>query len=130
MKIGDKASLSRRVTEADIEECAKLMQDRNPMHTDEVFAKGHKFGKRIAHGVISLGLISAVLGNKLPGPGTIILNMNLKFMAPIFIDDTITAEVEVVGIKDEKGVITLKAECRNQNKTDLITGIVVVLLKE
>lgn len=129
MKIGDKASLSRKVTEADIEECAKLTQDQNPLHVDETFAKEHRFGKRIAHGVLSLGLISAVLGNKLPGPGTIILNMDLKFMAPVFIDDVITAEVEVVGIKEEKGIITLRTECRNQNKTELISGIIIVLHK-
>lgn len=130
MKIGDKASLSRKVIEADIEECANLTQDRNPLHMDEMFAKEHIFGKRIAHGVLSLGLISAVLGNKLPGPGTIILNIDLKFMAPVFIDDTITAEVEIVGIKEGKGIITLKAECRNQNKTNLISGIIVVLHKD
>jgi 3-hydroxybutyryl-CoA dehydratase len=130
MKIGDKASLSRKVTEIDIEECAKLTQDRNPLHMNETFAKEHRFGKRIAHGILSLGLISAVMGNKLPGPGTIILNMDLKFMAPVFINDTITAEVEVVGIKEEKGIITLKVECSNQNKTDLISGIVVVLHKD
>jgi len=129
VKIGDKASLSRKVTEADIEECAKLTQDQNPLHVDETFAKEHRFGKRIAHGVLSLGLISAVLGNKLPGPGTIILNMDLKFMAPVFIDDVITAEVEVVGIKEEKGIITLRTECRNQNKTELISGIIIVLHK-
>jgi 3-hydroxybutyryl-CoA dehydratase len=130
MKIGDRASLSRKVTEADIDECAKLTQDRNPLHMDEVFANKHRFGKRIAHGILSLGLISAVLGNILPGPGTIILDMNLKFMAPVFINDIITAEVEVVGIKEEKGIITLKTECKNQNKTDLISGIIVVLFKE
>jgi acyl dehydratase len=129
MKIGDKALLSRKVTEADIEECAKLTQDWNPLHMDETFAKEHRFGKRIAHGILSLGLISAVLGNKLPGPGTIILNMDLKFMAPVFIDDTIYVEVEIVEIKEGKGIITLKAECRNQNKTELITGIIIVLHK-
>ena len=129
MKIGDKASLSRKVTEADIEECAKLTQDQNPLHMDETFAKEHRFGKRIAHGVISLGFLSAVMGNKLPGPGTIILNMDLKFLAPVFIGDIITAEVEVVEIKEAKGIITLKTECQNQNKTILISGIVVVLFK-
>jgi acyl dehydratase len=130
MKIGDKVSLSRKITEANIQECAKLTQDRNPLHMDEMFAKGHRFGKRIAHGILTLGLISALLGNKFPGPGTIILSMDLKFMAPVFIDDTITAEVEVVGIKEGKGIITLKVECRNQNKTDLISGIIVVLYKD
>ncbi|MGZ8463385.1 MAG: MaoC family dehydratase, partial [Candidatus Deferrimicrobiaceae bacterium] len=101
-KVGDTAELSKTVTEEDIVLFAKVTGDYNPVHVSEEFAKKTRFGGRIAHGMLSAGLISAVIGMKLPGPGCPYLSQTLNFRGPVKIGDEITARVEVAEVISEK----------------------------
>jgi 3-hydroxybutyryl-CoA dehydratase len=124
-KVGDKASLSKLVTDADVQQFAAVTGDVNPAHTDEAWAKNTKFGTRIAHGILSAGYISAVLGTKLPGPGTIYLSQTLKFTAPVKFGATVTASVEVVEVVDGKK-LRLKTTCTDQTGTVVLEGEALV----
>ncbi|WP_066315757.1 MaoC family dehydratase [Bacillus sp. FJAT-29814] len=122
--IGDKASMSKTVTETDVYLFAGITGDLNPAHTNEEFAKGTPFETRIAHGMLSGGFISAVLGMKLPGPGTIYLQQELTFVKPVRIGDTITAEVQVADMID-KGkfvILVLNTICYNQDGVIVTEG--------
>ena len=90
------------------------------------YAKETIFGKRIVHGILTSGLISAVLANKLPGPGTIYLGQELKFTAPVYLGDDITATVEIVEIREDKKIIKLDTTCTNQDGKKVITGLATV----
>lgn len=126
-EIGEKASLSKTITEADVMAFAQLIGDFNPIHTDEEFARKTRFGRRIAHGVFTAGLISAVLGNHLPGPGSIYLSQQIEFLAPVYLGDTITAIVEVIKWRPDKRVITFKTDCYNQDNKQVATGQAVLI---
>lgn len=102
LTVGMSASVSRTVSEADILMFAGVSGDTNPVHLDQEFAASTMFGGRIAHGMLSAGLISAVFGTRLPGPGCIYLSQNLKFKAPVKIGDTVVARVTVKELKSEK----------------------------
>ncbi|PKO87737.1 MAG: (R)-hydratase [Betaproteobacteria bacterium HGW-Betaproteobacteria-12] len=108
---GMSASLAKTVTEADIILFAGVSTDVNPAHIDEEYAKGTVFGGRIAHGMLSASFISAVLANKLPGPGTIYLSQTLKFKAPVRPGDTVTATVTVKEVNAAKNRVTLDTVC-------------------
>src|SRR4030042_5960552 len=114
LKAGDSAEWSRTVTEADIELFAKAPGDFNPPHLDQAYAEKTIFKGRIAHGLLSLGFISAILGNILPGHGAIYLSQEVKFLAPVRIGDTITAKVEVMELIPEKNRVKLRTTCLNQ----------------
>lgn len=129
IKIGDTAEMSKVVTDEDIRKFAEVSLDRNPIHLDEEFAKGSMFKQRIAHGMLSAGLISAVIGTKLPGIDTIYMGQDLKFTAPVFIGDEVTAVVEVIDKRDDKHIITLKTTVKNQDGKEVIKGQAVVLKK-
>jgi acyl dehydratase len=129
-KIGDSATLTRTITLEDIERFASLVGDTNPVHLNEEFAAKTRFGTRIAHGVWGASLISAVIGTRLPGPGAIYLNQTLKFKAPIYPGDTVTARVTVKGLREDKKIISLETVCLNQNGEILIEGEAVTLLEE
>lgn len=120
--IGTQASLSRTITEDDILLFALVSGDHNPIHLDAEYAEKSLFGKRIAHGFLIGSLISAVLGNDMPGPGTIYLGQTLKFLAPIHIGDTVTVTVKVVAIREEKRILTLHTDCTNQDGTLVLSG--------
>lgn len=126
LAVGQKASLSKKVTERDVATFAEISGDRNPLHLDENFAKGTRFGARIAHGGFTFAIISAVLGMELPGPGTVYMSQNLKFLKPVFFDDTITATVELTAIRTDKGIITCKTDCTNQRGEKIAEGEAVV----
>jgi 3-hydroxybutyryl-CoA dehydratase len=128
--MGQIASMSKTVTEADIQMLADVTLDRNPVHLDDAFAKRTRFGGRIAHGVLAIGLISAVLGTQLPGLGTIYLSQQVKFLAPVRPGDTIKAVVEVVALRPEKRIVTLKTNCYNQDNQAILTGEAVVLFEQ
>jgi 3-hydroxybutyryl-CoA dehydratase len=128
--MGQIASMSKTVTEADILMLAEVTLDRNPVHLDDAFAKRTRFGGRIAHGVLAIGLISAVMGTQLPGPGTIYLSQQVKFLAPVRPGDTIKAVVEVVALRPEKRIVTLKTNCYNQDNQAILTGEAVVLFEQ
>ena len=127
-EIGQQASLSKTVTAADVDTFAELIGDFNPIHVDEDYARQSRFGGRIAHGMFTGGLISAVLGNELPGPGAIYLSQQLQFLAPVYLDDTITAVVEVTAWRSDKGIITLKTDCFKQDETQVATGEAILLV--
>jgi 3-hydroxybutyryl-CoA dehydratase len=121
-QIGMQSTLSRTITEEDILLFAQASGDRNPIHLDPEYAKGTIFGKRIAHGSLTASLISSVLGNDLPGPGTIYLEQTLKFLAPVYIGDTITVKVEVVAVREDKRIVILQTDCTNQSNTLVLSG--------
>jgi 3-hydroxybutyryl-CoA dehydratase len=117
IQIGMSASFAKTVTEADIMAFAGLSGDFNPVHINEEFASQTMFKGRIAHGMLSVGFISTVLGMKLPGPGCIYVNQSLKFKAPVRIGDTVTARVEVISTVPEKKFVVLKTSCTVAGKT-------------
>ncbi len=117
LAVGQTASLGKTITEADILLYAVVSLDTNPVHVNEEAGKESVFGGRIAHGMLSAGLISAVLGTKLPGPGTIYLGQTLRFKAPVKIGDTVTATVEVTALDPSKRRATLGTVCTIAGKT-------------
>jgi 3-hydroxybutyryl-CoA dehydratase len=127
LKIGDSAQFSKIVTETDIDLFAKVTGDFNPVHLDQAYAEKTQFKGRIAHGVLSIGFISNVLGNLLPGPGTIYLSQEVKFLAPVRIGDTITARVEVIELIPEKNRAKFKTTCTNQEGKEVIDGAAFVM---
>ncbi|NWF92915.1 MAG: MaoC family dehydratase [Syntrophaceae bacterium] len=122
LKVGDSAQISRTITEADIRDFAKVTGDFNPIHLDQVYAEKTIFKERIAHGVLSIGLISSILGNILPGHGTIYLSQEVRFLAPVRIGDTITAKVEVIEIIPEKNRVKFRTTCTNQTGKEVVDG--------
>lgn len=127
-QIGDRTSLRRTITEADIINFAGITGDFNPIHMDEEYAKTTLFKGRIAHGLLSATLISSVLGNKLPGPGCIYLKQDLRFLAPVRIGDTITAEVEVLEMIEINRKLRLRTTCKNQEGKIVLDGEALVRL--
>lgn len=127
LAVGQSATIAKTITEADILMFAAVSMDTNPVHMDAEAAAASIFRERIAHGMLSAGLISAVLGTKLPGPGTIYLGQTLKFRAPVKIGQTVTATVEVTAIDAEKKRATLKTTCTVAGKP-VIEGEAQVLV--
>lgn len=128
MEIGDVFSTSKTITDAVVQQFAEISGDFNPLHLDEEFAKKTRFGTRIAHGMISGALISAVLGFNLGGKTVVYLTQSLKFVAPVFIDDTVTATATVLQIRKDKPIVTLETTCKNQDAITIVEGEAVVLL--
>ena len=125
LRLGDTAEFSKTFSEADIYLYAGISGDFNPAHIDETYARNTFFKTRIAHGMLSAGLISAVIGTQLPGPGSIYMQQTLSFLAPVHMGDTITAHVEVVEKMDRKKV-RLKTTCINQNAVMVLEGEALV----
>ncbi|MES2770775.1 MAG: MaoC family dehydratase [Pseudomonadota bacterium] len=117
LAVGMSASIAKTVTEADIVLFAGVSTDVNPVHLNEEWAKTTQFGGRIAHGMLSATFISAVLANKLPGPGTIYLGQTLKFKAPVRIGDTVTTTVTIQSLQVERKRCVLEALCTVSGKT-------------
>ena len=126
LKIGDTAEFAKTISESDIYMFAGITGDFNPVHVNEDFAKQTFFKTRIAHGILTAGLISTVIGTKLPGTGCIYVKQDLNFLAPVRIGDTITARAEIVEILDKKNRIRLKTTCFNQDDTRVLDGEAVV----
>lgn len=124
IKIGDKASRVRVVSDEDILNFAEVSEDYNSVHIDEEFAKNSIFGKRIAHGMLGASFISCVLANDLPGDGTIYLSQSLKFLKPVTIGDEVISTVEVLSIDGNK--VKLKTTCSVDDE-NVIEGEAVVL---
>ena len=127
MKLGDSASFTKTVSEHDVYTHAGVSGDFNPAHVNEVEAQKGMFGKRIAHGMLSAGFISTVLGTQLPGPGTIYMGQELRFTKPVFFGDTITATVTVAELIPEKNRAILDTVCTNQNSEVVIKGKATVM---
>lgn len=120
IEIGMVRSLRKVVTDRDIELFAEVSTDRNPVHLDDAYAQDTIFQGRIAHGMLTAGLISAVIGEQLPGHGTVYLGQELKFLAPVRPGDMVLAEVEVTGIDHQKRRVTLETRCLVNDKKVLI----------
>ena len=127
INIGDKASFQKTITETDVYLYAGITGDLNPAHINQVEAETTMFQGRIAHGMLTAGLVSAVLGMQLPGPGSIYLGQELKFLAPVRMGDTIKAEVEVIEKIEEKNRIKLNTICTNQNGVEVLKGIATIM---
>lgn len=129
IKIGDTATFTKTVTEEDIVAFARVTGDDQLLHLDESFAAKTRFKHRIAHGMLSAGYISAVLGTKLaPNNLVVYLSQQMRFRLPVNIGDTITAEAEVTAVDAEKRVITVRTDCLNQHGEAVVKGEATVLL--
>lgn len=126
LQIGQKVSIQKTFSAADVTAFAGISLDVNPIHMSDGYAKNTIFGKRIIHGMLTASLISAVLGNYLPGPGTIYLGQDLKFMAPVYLGDDITATVEVAELREDKKIVKLNTTCVNQDGKTVVSGMATV----
>ena len=126
--VGDVAELAKTVTETDIALFAGVTGDFNPVHIDQVAAERSMFKGRVAHGMLSAGFISAVIGMKLPGTGSIYLSQSLRFTKPVRIGDTVTARVEVLEVLATKRRVRLATACRNQHGETVVEGEAVVMV--
>lgn len=122
LSLGQRAGVERTITQADIQTFADLTGDRNPVHLDEAWAAQTRFGGRIAHGMLTAGLFSTVLGMHLPGPGAIYLGQSLRFRAPVRPGDTITATAEVIELVAEKRRVRLRTTAVNQHGETVLDG--------
>ncbi|HXE91079.1 MAG TPA: MaoC family dehydratase [Terriglobales bacterium] len=128
-KIGDSASITRPIGDKEVRAFAALFDDYNPLHVDDTYAGRSRFGGRIAHGVICLGLISHLIGMKLPGTGAIYLGQSARFLKPVRVGDTVTASVEVTKVREDKPILTLATRCVNQKGEVVMEGEAVVMVE-
>ena len=128
LKIGDTFTVQKEVTDELIRKFAEVSGDHNPIHLDEEFAAKTRFGKRIAHGMLGASFISAVLGYKLSENKVVYLSQTLKFTAPVYIGDTVTAKAVVKEIRQDKPILTIETTCENQNGELLITGEAKIMI--
>ena len=126
INVGDRAEFSKTISESDVYLYAGVTGDFNPAHTNEEYAKDTFFKTRIAHGMLSAGLISTVLGNELPGPGSVYISQELNFLAPVHLGDTVTAQAEVIEVLSEKNRVKLKTTCMNQDGITVLDGEAIV----
>jgi 3-hydroxybutyryl-CoA dehydratase len=126
LKVGDTAQIQKTISETDVYLYAGITGDLNPAHVNEEYAKNTFFKTRIAHGMLTAGLISTVLGNKLPGAGSIYLHQSVNFLAPVHFGDTITAQAEVSEIDLKKNRVKLKTTCMNQEGTIVLDGEAII----
>lgn len=127
LKIGTKGTFTKTISEHDVYSFAGISGDFNLLHVNEVGAGKTQFKRRIAHGMLVGSLISAVIGTKMPGEGAVYLEQDMKYLAPVYIGDTCTAEVTVNGIiNKEKGIYSLDTKVRNQDNQIVIEGFAVI----
>src|SRR5262244_2769520 len=122
LKVGQKASRSMTVTADHVKTYARMTGDYNPLHFDEAFARRTKFGTLVAQGGLTTGILHALVAMDMPGPGTVFLNQDWKFPAPVYIGDTITAEAEVLEVHPTKPVSRLRFVVRRQTGEVVLEG--------
>jgi acyl dehydratase len=122
LRVGQRARREQTVTERAVELYAEITGDRNPLHFDADFAARTRFGRLVAQGGITAGMLNALVAMDLPGPGTVFMSQALRYLAPAYLGDTLTAEVEVLSLKSDKPVCQLRALIRNQHGTTLLEG--------
>jgi len=127
LSVGQSAETTRVVGAGDIEAFAEVSGDVNPVHLDEAYAKTTAFGGRIAHGMLAAAYISAVIGNRLPGPGAIYLSQSMRFRRPVKIGDPVTARVTVKALDAAKGHVTLETVCEVNGKT-VVDGEALIMV--
>ncbi len=124
---GKEAEASKCFTMEEVRQFAGLSGDHNPLHVDEAYAEKGRFGRCVVHGILVSGLISGVLGTRLPGEGSIYLEQNLSFRKPVFVGDTVTARVKITEIQPEKRIIILETNVYNQEGKCVILGSAKIL---
>lgn len=122
LKVGQKATRSMTVTAGHVKAFAEITGDYNPLHFDEAFAAGTKFGKLVVQGGITSGLLNALVAMELPGPGTVFMSQSFKYTAPVYIGDTITAEGEVLSVHETKPVTQMRFTIRRQDGEVVFEG--------
>ena len=122
LSVGQRAQRTQTITAKDVELYAEITGDRNPLHFDPDFAKRTRFGRLVAQGGITAGMLNALVAMDLPGPGTVFMSQSLKYLAPAYVGDTLTAEAEVLGLKPDKPVCQLKVTIVNQAGATLLEG--------
>ena len=127
IEVGDSARITRKVVDGDIAEFVDAVGDYNPVHSDREYAAGTMFKEPIAPGIWTAGLISAVIGTQLPGPGAIYLSQDLKFTKPVKFGDVISARVEVLEVNRERNRLRLRTVCTNQRGEEVLTGEALVM---
>ena len=120
--VGSRATWTRTITADDVASYAAITGDRNPLHFDADFAARTRFGRLVAQGGIAAGMLNALVAMDLPGPGTVFMSQSLKYLAPTYLGDTVTAEIEVLGLKPDKPVCQLRATITNQDGAVLLEG--------
>ena len=128
LKVGDTASITRLFTDEDVRLYADLSTDHNPVHLDEDFAKQTQFGQRIVHGMLVSSLFSALLGEHLPGHGSIYMSQSVQFKAPVYLNMPVIATVEIVNIREGKPIVTLQTTCVDESGKLLVTGEAVMFV--
>ena len=126
LKIGDRASIIKRFVDEDILIFSELSNDKNPIHLDSNFASKTNFGRKIVHGMLIASLFSGLLGEKLPGKGTIYLGQTITFIKPVFINEEVTASVEIQYIRKDKPIYTLKTICETKLNGIVVDGEAIV----
>lgn len=126
-EVGQRASLTKKFGEAEVLNFSKMSMDDNPIHFDADYAENSRFGKRIVQGPFVASLIGGILGSQLPGPGTIYINQTSNFLAPVFIGETIIANVEITSIRQDKPIIKLRTWVEKENGELAIDGEAVTL---
>ena len=122
LRVGQRASRTLTVTAREVELYAQITGDRNPLHFDPDFAARTRFGRLVAQGGIAAGMLNALVAMDLPGPGTVFMSQSLKYLAPTYLGDTLTAEVEVLSLKPDKPVCHLRASITNQAGATVLEG--------
>ena len=131
IRVGDTASYTRTVSEADVAAFAEVSGDTNPLHLDAAYAAKTRFKGRIAHGMLSAGFISAALATRLaPHAVVVYLSQQLRFQRPVAIGDSVTARCEVTAVDPNRRFVTVKTDCLNQDGVEVVTGEALVLLDE
>ena len=126
IQLGDKAFISKAFTEQEVFRFAEISTDKNPLHLDKDFGRASIFGRRIVHGMLVASLFSGLIGMELPGEGSIYLGQSLNFKAPVAIGEEVTASVEIIKIREDKPIITLRTVCVNSEGNVVIEGEAVV----
>jgi len=127
LKVGQTYSKDVTISGERVELFARASGDTNPLHLDEEFARGTRFGQRVAHGMLTGGIIGGILGTEFPGFGTIYLSQEIKFMRPVFIDDILTIKLEVIEVIKDKNRLVLSTEVTNQRGEKVATGTAMVM---
>ncbi len=120
--VGQQASVKRSFSAEEVRQFAELSLDRNPIHLDEKAAAESIFGRRVVHGMLVASLFSALLGQHLPGEGTIFLGADIQFKKPVFLDDEVTAFVQITKVREDKPIVTLRTWCENSKGETVLDG--------
>lgn len=129
LKVGDKASLTKIFSENNVLKFSLLSGDENPIHFDQEYAATTRFKKRIVQGPYVAALFGGILGSEVPGPGTIYINQNTNFIAPVFIGDTVTANVEIISIREDKPIIKLRTWATKNDEIVMDGEATILFLK-